>query len=109
MTRLAEQEVMFRFWNALDEAYLTRRSPDDNPIDRLLQRPWASKDPLVQQAWRALTHPVNLERLERWLMPDMNLEARESTERAIEECRRRTEENPNEEPPPIPDLPECMR
>src|SRR5262245_31658128 len=109
MDRLAERMIMFRFWNALDEAYMRRRSPQDNPIDRMLHRPWASTDPLVHEAWKAVTHPVNLERLEMWLGPNMNLEARESTERAIEECRRRKKENPTEEPPPIPPLPECMR
>jgi hypothetical protein len=109
MDRRAEEEVMFRFWNALEEAYFRRRSPQDSPIDRLLKRPWESTDPLVQKAWKAITHPMNLKRLEIWLRPGMNPEARKSTEMAIADCRRRMKENPTEEPPLIPDLPECMR
>ncbi|AWM37582.1 hypothetical protein GobsT_44300 [Gemmata obscuriglobus] len=77
-------------------------------LDRLLLRefmclPWESQNPAVHAVWERLTRPDNLVALENWGLgvESFNEFARESTLRALAECRARVAEQA--EPGAAPD------
>ena len=75
-------------WVQLDRVMHAARE-GSSILERLATPPWDHDDPLIIEAWRAITHPDNLHHLLARLEHDMNPVARESTERALADCRKR--------------------
>jgi hypothetical protein len=96
MDPIAEKDRIWRLWIDLERAQFQRRpeEPGYSPIDQLLVKPWHSTDALVRAAWELLTRPENLPGLEIWAigMENFNPMAKEYTEAALKECRRRVGE-----------------
>ena len=83
---------VWALWLKLSRARFTIKD-GESILARLKIKPWDSQDPLISEAWKNLTAPENLEELEYWSKQSAhNPTAREETDRAIEDCKKRKAE-----------------
>ena len=77
-----------QLWINLSRA-MNSVEPGESILERRSQKPWESKDCIIEKAWSELTSPENFDDLVEWSQQDMNPVAKETTQKALEDCKRR--------------------
>ena len=85
----AEMPRIQQLWIDLSNAYYDNVIEGESILKRLKIPVWETEDPHISKAWTVLTAPENLDELKTWGEQKMNPVARESTNKAIEACKKR--------------------
>lgn len=81
-------EKLANLWIRLDQA-MHRKDDQVSILERLSILPWESHDQEVQKAWTAIVQPENIIELEKWLLEDVNPNAKNIASEALRQAKRR--------------------